>query len=250
MHQCFMMSWLRITKKEYGQTFKSKDKEWKLKHDYKNLKGSDYQPDQPQKLNKLMLPNWIEVTKSSFGEIQSIVTEAKNNKLKTNVGKKVVTVNSIEDLIKDITSRKIKLGKDRFNIILDNSSSKIAGLKIYTKSQNKILHIFRFLKEMFIGYTGDDETDDKTDDELLVTTYMSDLENEESPEQRRNQEGQGLKILTPNQTLSRLTIFLLQLQAGNNLEKLKNEIRQLLYLLYHTKKFLAKAVYNNLINTI
>ena len=150
-----------------------------------------------------MLPNWIEVTKSSFGEIQSIVTEAKNNKLKTNVGKKVVTVNSIEDLIKDIASRKIKLGKDRFNIILDNSSSKIAGLKIYTKSQNKILHIFRFLKEMFIGYTGDDETDDKTDDELLVTPYMSDLENEESPEQRRNQEGQGLKILTPNQTLSR-----------------------------------------------
>ena len=47
-----------------------------------------------------------------------------------------------------------------------------------------------------------------------------------------NQSGQGLKILTPNQMLSRLPISLAQLNAGNNSEKLKNEIRQLLYSLY------------------
>ena len=46
------------------------------------------------------------------------------------------------------------------------------------------------------------------------------------------QKGQGLKILTPNQMLSRLPITLAQLKAGNNSEKLKNEIRQLLYSLY------------------
>ena len=40
---------------------------------------------------------------------------------------------------------------------------------------------------------------------------------------------QGLKILTPNQILSRLPISLAQLKAANNSEKLKNEIRQLLY---------------------
>ena len=45
----------------------------------------------------------------------------------------------------------------------------------------------------------------------------------------RQQHGKGLKILTPNQTLSRLPISLAQLEAGNNSEKLKNEIRQLLY---------------------
>ena len=39
----------------------------------------------------------------------------------------------------------------------------------------------------------------------------------------------GLKILTPNQMPSRLPITLAQLKAGNNSEKLKNEIRQLLY---------------------
>ena len=36
-------------------------------------------------------------------------------------------------------------------------------------------------------------------------------------------EGSGLKILTPNQMLSRLQITLAQLKAGNNSEKLKNE---------------------------
>ena len=54
--------------------------------------------------------------------------------------------------------------------------------------------------------------------------------------------GIGLKILTPNQMLSRLSITLAQLKAGNNSEKLKNEIRQLLYSLYRSKKQLYKSL--------
>ena len=46
---------------------------------------------------------------------------------------------------------------------------------------------------------------------------------------KQNQIGKGLKILMPSQMPSRLPIFLAQLKAENNLEKLKNEIRQLLY---------------------
>ena len=38
--------------------------------------------------------------------------------------------------------------------------------------------------------------------------------------ERRNQQGQGLKILTPDQMLSRLPITLAQLKAGNNSQKL------------------------------
>ena len=41
----------------------------------------------------------------------------------------------------------------------------------------------------------------------------------------KTQSGQGIKILTPSQMLSRLRISLAQLNAGNNSEKLKNEIR-------------------------
>ena len=44
----------------------------------------------------------------------------------------------------------------------------------------------------------------------------------------RQQQGQGLKTLTPNQMLSRLPISLAQLKEGNNSEKRKSEIRQLL----------------------
>ena len=66
---------------------------------------------------------------------------------------------------------------------------------------------------------------------------------------QKQQEGLGLKILTPNQMLSRLPISLAQLKAGNNSEKLKNEIRQLLYSLYRSKK-LTKQLYKSLIDII
>ena len=66
---------------------------------------------------------------------------------------------------------------------------------------------------------------------------------------KQNQLGGGLKILTPDQMLSRLPITLAQLKAGNNSQKLINEIRQLLYSLYRSKK-LTKTIYNNLINII
>ena len=49
--------------------------------------------------------------------------------------------------------------------------------------------------------------------------------------------------------LSRLPISLAQLEAGNNSEKLKTEIRQLLYYLYRSK-YMTKQVYNNLIEYI
>ena len=40
---------------------------------------------------------------------------------------------------------------------------------------------------------------------------------------RENQLGLGLKILTPNQMLSRLPISLAQLKAGNNSQKLTKQ---------------------------
>ena len=61
--------------------------------------------------------------------------------------------------------------------------------------------------------------------------------------------GAALKILSDKQMLNRLPILLAQIQAGNNSNKLKNEIRQILYSLYRSK-VLAKTVYNNLIKSI
>ena len=81
------------------------------------------------------------------------------------------------------------------------------------------------------------------------TTNMPDLESEESAAEqgKRNQQGKGLRILSPKQILSRLPISLAQLKAGNNSKKLKNEIRQLLHSLYRSKK-LTKQIYKSLIN--
>ena len=65
----------------------------------------------------------------------------------------------------------------------------------------------------------------------------------------RNQQGQGLKILTPIQMLSRLPISFAQLKTGNNSQKLKNDIRQLLYSFYRSKK-LTKNIYKSLVDII
>ena len=58
----------------------------------------------------------------------------------------------------------------------------------------------------------------------------------------QKQSGKGLKVLTPDQMLSRLPITLAQLKAGNSSEKRNNGIRQLLYSLYRSNK-LAKQLY-------
>ena len=69
-----------------------------------------------------------------------------------------------------------------------------------TRSQNKMVEILLQLKELVEGppYRQPD------------TTNLSELESEDSAAQRRNQQGQGLKILTPNQMLSRSPISLAQ----------------------------------------
>ena len=64
-----------------------------------------------------------------------------------------------------------------------------------------------------------------------------------------NQQGNGLKILTPSQMLTISPISLAQLKAGNNSKKLKIEIRQLLYSLYRSKN-LTKNIYKSLVDII
>ena len=85
---------------------------------------------------------------------------------------------------------------------------------------------------------------EKPNDILRIINEIHDFNKE-----IQKQQGSGFKILTPNQMLSRLPISLAQLKAGNNSEKLKNKIRQLLYSLYRSKK-LTKQLYKSLIDII
>ena len=66
---------------------------------------------------------------------------------------------------------------------------------------------------------------------------------------RTEQQGQGLKMLTPKQMTVRLLILLAQLKAGNNSERLKNEIKKIVYSLYRSKN-LSRTIYNDLVNAI
>ena len=65
----------------------------------------------------------------------------------------------------------------------------------------------------------------------------------------RATQGTGLKILTPKQMLQRLPVALAQVKAGNNLESLWNEIKQIVYSLYQSKH-ITKKVYHNIIKSI
>ena len=83
------------------------------------------------------------------------------------------------------------------------------------------------------------------DPELIEEIAEKILKFNEQNQQKR----QGRKILTPNQMLNRLPIALAQLQPGNNSNKHKNEIRQLLYSLYCSKN-MTEQIYQSLIGII
>ena len=63
------------------------------------------------------------------------------------------------------------------------------------------------------------------------------------------EQGTGLKVLIPKQVLQRLPISLTQIKAGNNSQNLLNEIIQIVYSLYQSKK-ITKKVHNNMLKLI
>ena len=96
------------------------------------------------------------------------------------------------------------------------------------------------------------ENEESTDKEESIykeeSTHAQPMPPLESDEQEVKG-GKGFKILTPNKLLTRLPVLLAQINAGNNSHKLKNEIRQILYLLYQHNK-ITKNVHNNLIESL
>ena len=151
----------------------------------------------------------------------------------------------IEDESKDIT---YELFKEYFNFEVPTALAK----KLYeTKDQKKNNDLVELIKVRCsnlndeIGNMSEDEKKNEKPDKILkIDEQILNFNNK-----IHKQEGLGLKILTPSQMLSRLPITLAQLKAGNNFEKLKNEIRQLLYSLYRSKK-LKKQLYKSLLDII
>ena len=82
-----------------------------------------------------------------------------------------------------------------------------------------------------------------------ATKFYDDYSSMVSGAKNKPTKGTGLKILAPKQMLQRLPIALAQVKAGNNSERLLNEIRQIVYSLYQSKQ-ITKKVYNNIIKSI
>ena len=138
--------------------------------------------------------------------------------------------------------------KKHFNLVVITALVK----QLYeTKNKNKndkLVNLIKSglsnLKDEITEMSKDEIENEKPDKIVEIAEEILDFN-----KKIRKQQGLGLKILTPNQMLSRLPIILAQLKAGNNSEKLKNEIRQLLYSLYRSKK-LTKQLYKSLIDII
>ena len=122
-----------------------------------------------------------------------------------------------------------ELFKKHFNLVVITALVK----QLYeTKNKNKndkLVNLIKsglsHLKDEITEMSKDEIENEKPDKIVEIAEEILDFN-----KKIRKQQGLGLKILTPNQMLSRLPIILAQLKAGNNSKKLKNKIRQLFIL--------------------
>ena len=159
------------------------------------------------------------------------------------------------DYANDIIDNKIKNKKEAEKIYLDKLNydrELFYKLKNTDRNYERWFNIYDELKDAVFGKfkTKKDillEEDEKLDiatggkDEVRksVIQTISKLDDKEEPiyitklkteeEVEKRVKGTGLKIVTPNQLITRLPILLAQKQADNNSQKLNNEIRQTIY---------------------
>ena len=161
------------------------------------------------------------INKINNGTVNSKNTEANEfRKLK----QKVTSDRLRQDLIKDL--ERYLFGEDIENIEPEEEYEESIPERVKTRRQNK--ETDRDTQRTIApqgssinldGFTYGENYDelDEEDRKMLIDT---------------NNEGRGLKILSKQQMLSRLSILLAQIQAGNDSHSLKNETRQLIYTLY------------------
>ena len=146
-----------------------------------------------------------------YRDSKELFNAIKNSRIKSSEAK-----NKRNEFLNKLSN--IKMGKK-------NSEQKemIKNLHNFYKSREEVINFFRDYTEM-----------------LSDANYSA----------RQNKtKGTGFKISTPKQMLQRLPIALAQVKAGNSSKSLLNEIRQIVYSLYQSKK-IAKKVYNHIIKSI
>ena len=179
------------------------------------VKFKKQRAEKEKEINNTRDENYFDYKK--FATLINFKSKSKNNELV----REHLSVQGLGGFLEQFQDLKSNPPKNKVRVDLINSGLKDLkkGIKIMSEQEK--------------------ETEDPDEMVKLVEIIL---------EFNREQE-QGLKILTPNQMLSRLPISLAKLKAENNSEKLKNEIRQLLYFLYISKK-ITKQLYQSLVDII
>ena len=175
----------------------------------------------------------------------------KNIGLKAITDSKIVNLENISKFMDDISSGKINNKYDAEKIytkILENENL-LRSCKNFSKNENAetIATIINNLGYAVFGPLLPSRHNADGIENIDIKD-MPDLKADEVAEKEPTI-GHGLKTMTSSQLMTRLSILLARKQAGNNSQKLKNEIRQIIYSLYRSKN-LSKTLYNHLINSI
>ena len=202
-----------------------------------NINKDDYK-------DKLLFSKEREIFKDIYNKRLDRIEEL-NNKIDYNNLKypMYATKNSLDfsELTDPLTLLdKIKKGELKLETARDYQKNLFEDIK-YIRKGNKNAEQKKILANLNMFYNGRNSVIKFVEDNGSMILEAKRLAKE--------QDGTGLKILTPNQILKRLAIALAQVKAGNNSESLLNEIRQIVYSLYRSKE-ITKKVYNNIINSI
>ena len=90
------------------------------------------------KLGRLMLSKWVKVSQKRFNQILSTVTKAKIEGLRTNVDRREITLDNVENLLKDLGNELVNAHEfeNRYNDIVDDKEG-IADKSAITRNQKK-----------------------------------------------------------------------------------------------------------------
>ena len=132
--------------------------------------------------------------------------------------------NARKDIIKYIENESKGINYELFDSYFNSVVPSVLVKQLYkTKNKTKNNQLVNVIKSGLRDLK--DEIKKMSEDEIKIEKPHKIIDIVEKilefNEQKQKQQGQGLKTLTPNQMLSRLPIFLAQLKAGNNSEKLK-----------------------------
>ena len=144
------------------------------------------------------IPDWVKVSNYTFKKIEEDVEEyVKKGWFSKAEGRKF-KMNRVKSFLEDIVDKKFDNAEEAriwyVNNIFDQEK-KIKRTENKTSRNIDIINLHDSVKKNFVA-----PNYDKKDDEQPDTTYMPELESEESPAQRREHEGKGLKIFINSTT--------------------------------------------------